>query len=146
MDREMFDKCVQLKDAGLYQSRKPDDYYYVTPKIVVSMDDLSNLKNPDSHFSDFNFQNIIFQPRLENLFDNVSVNQIVKTVNSGWMVYQDNVGEGAVNFRSQGDTMWLSVANLFLTIMKYNKALIPDVDQGTLDNSNSIKLDENTGK
>jgi hypothetical protein len=140
MDREIFDMCVKLKECGLYQSRKPDAYYYVTPNIVVRMDDLSDLRNPYSHFSDFVFQDIIFQPKLEDLFDCVDVNQLNRTVTSGWMAYQDNPGEGAVNFRGQGETIWLAVAKLFVTIVEYNKSLIPDVDTGTLDESNSKQL------
>ena len=138
MDRIIFDTCVKLKDAGLYQSRRPDDYYYITPEVVVRMDDLSDLRNPYSHFSDFNFQNIVFQPSLNDLLFNVQVSQLVKTVDSAWIAYQDN-SEGK-SYRAQGNTPWLAIADLFLGIVKDNKKTIPDVDAGTLDESNSITL------
>ena len=138
MGRLIFDTCIKLKESGLSQEMRPNDFYYITPRIVVRMDELSDLRNPWSKFSDFSFDDLVFQPNIEDLLEEVKVHQLVKTVDSGWMVYQDNI-EGN-SYRASGDTVWLAIANLFILIADERKKLFPEVDQETLDESNSKQL------
>ncbi len=137
-DKLIFETCSKLKDNGLYQFRRPNSYYYVTPKIVIRMDEMSDLRSAYNHFSEFEFTDLILQPTLEELLESVQITQIIKLVGGGYVAYQDN-SEGA-SFKTQGDTIWLAIANLFNHIQEYNKSLIPNVDTNTLDESNSKPL------
>ena len=139
-DRQIFDICLELKKNNFYQVRGPNSFYYITPTILMRMDELSDLRNPTTKFSDFEFPQLILQPTIEELLLQIEVTQIQKLVSGGFMAYQDNI-EG-MSYRAQGETIWMAIANLFITKKVADKKLIPDIDTDTLDESNSIKLDD----
>lgn len=130
MDRyqQIFECCKEMDKLGFPQERRDDSWFYVRPDMMIRMMDMEYLKDVDG-YSFESFDQLIYQPTLQDLINALQPNNIDFSVNSGIYV---GTTYGNQEFRTNGETIWLALAGNWISIKKVKDEIIPPIDLDTL--------------
>jgi hypothetical protein len=125
---EQYKVCQRLQELGFPQLRRDDSWYFVRPDMLIPLPEINALYGIDRRPFGYNgekslFNELIYFPQEKELELAAKPTQIVYTVSSGVMAYQDvkafdiETKEDVMqSTKAQGDNLWFALANLYIAL------------------------------
>lgn len=108
-----FELCRELNKLGFPQKRCDDSWYWLTPELLIKMEDVDSLYLSDKRTTPSYADHLIYYPTIEDFIDHLQedLQSVSQTVASGWFAYAGSHIAGAT-LRSGGTSPWLALANV----------------------------------
>lgn len=126
-DKTVYDVCVDLKRNGIEQSRKDDAFYFVTPDILVRIQDIDSLHKPDKtrDWEDL-FEKLVYYPTTQDLIGYIGsdLQQIQRLSDFTLFAYVEPDTSEQEAFRGRGNSIWEALATVAMTRFEARKAAL----------------------
>lgn len=124
----LFKTCLKLQELGFPPTRRDDSWYFVRPDMLIRMTEVNTLYGVDRRPFGYDgekslFNELVYYPSIFELETAAKPTQIVYTVASGVIAYQDvkwrdstTNEDGMQSTKAQGENLWEALANLYINL------------------------------